>query len=679
MDPTAKLLAETATLMAPTLSTYKAMHDVGKQFGLPAANLQKIIIVYESGLESLEKAHAAGVTMGLGTDLIGEAQVGHNEEPVIRASVQLAAWWSGSEDPNDTITLQPFDEMHSVRVGCFEGASMPEFKQRVQGVTAPVASGGKDSATTVQRKLRVGAVSDPAEREADKMADAVVTALRSNNARAPYRMDAPGGGRVQRAQHNDTLVEPQPGIAIGQRIQRREASSTAGGDVSADVEHRIQRLRPAGSPLADPLRRSMEGAFGADFGAVRVHDGAASRDLNNELGAQAFTTGNDIFFRDGVPDGRSREGQALLAHELTHTVQQGASVSRQIQRKASKTARLVGATLNTTERSEPTIKGHSMAFDLTLDIPGKAGTEKVKEVDSEVASSLYGVTMEWWEEIVVDYDFDEADPAQVAAKKSGRIGNSTKPWSDIYLSNPQSQTFFRWKGSVKSAQSGGLSGTHTTGVNDNPAVNLSADSYKRRTLRFRISVTDSEGKSFKFDAIQVLVADNGALTSSVDQDSNGASLVAGTGEKAAMRYSSTVPLNVRHSDAVNFATQLRGKMRGVKHYLDTELDQAEEQARTLSKGNASIYNMQRVMIHKDLQQGNRLNGAPLIPSSDKYLAFDASDGGLLVAQVSGKKAKRMFYTKNQPRQISVNVNGNKVPMSVREFEQIPADTFNPGR
>ncbi len=90
-EPTAKLLADTATVMVPTLSTYRAMHDVGRQFGLPAANLEKNSVVYESGLASLELAHRAGVTMGLGTDLIGESQLRQNEELAIRAGVQPAA------------------------------------------------------------------------------------------------------------------------------------------------------------------------------------------------------------------------------------------------------------------------------------------------------------------------------------------------------------------------------------------------------------------------------------------------------------------------------------------------------------------------------------------------------------------------------------------------------------
>jgi hypothetical protein len=69
----------------------------------------------------------------------------------------------------------------------------------------------------------------------------------------------------------------------------------------------------------------MESAFGADFGAVRVHTGPASTELNERIQAKAFTTGSDIYFRGSVPDVNSSSGQELLAHELTHTIQQGAA------------------------------------------------------------------------------------------------------------------------------------------------------------------------------------------------------------------------------------------------------------------------------------------------------------------------------------------------------------------
>lgn len=87
----AELMAAKGAVMVPTLATYKAMNDVGGRLGLPAANQRKNIVVYESGLESLEIAVQAGVTLGLGTDLIGETQSYQNTEMAIRAEVQSAA------------------------------------------------------------------------------------------------------------------------------------------------------------------------------------------------------------------------------------------------------------------------------------------------------------------------------------------------------------------------------------------------------------------------------------------------------------------------------------------------------------------------------------------------------------------------------------------------------------
>ena len=88
--PTAALVAARDAVVVPTLVTYKAMNDHGPSLGLPATNINKNRIVYETGLRSLELMVSAGVTMGFGTDLIGETQTMQNEELIIRAEVQPA-------------------------------------------------------------------------------------------------------------------------------------------------------------------------------------------------------------------------------------------------------------------------------------------------------------------------------------------------------------------------------------------------------------------------------------------------------------------------------------------------------------------------------------------------------------------------------------------------------------
>jgi len=110
-----------------------------------------------------------------------------------------------------------------------------------------------------------------------------------------------------------------------EELQRKVAGlapAAGGADVGPDLESSIHRARSGGQPLSDGVRQPMERAFGADFGRVRVHnDGEADR-LNRSIQGRAFTTGQDIFLRQGEFRPGSSEGQRLLAHELTHVVQQ---------------------------------------------------------------------------------------------------------------------------------------------------------------------------------------------------------------------------------------------------------------------------------------------------------------------------------------------------------------------
>jgi len=116
------------------------------------------------------------------------------------------------------------------------------------------------------------------------------------------------------------LPEEDEEVKMKPLVQR---SSAAGGMAATpDLEASIQQARGSGQPLADSVRKPMEQAFGADFSGVNVHTDTQSDQLNQSIQAKAFTTGKDIFFRQGEYDPGSRGGQELIAHELTHVVQQ---------------------------------------------------------------------------------------------------------------------------------------------------------------------------------------------------------------------------------------------------------------------------------------------------------------------------------------------------------------------
>ena len=87
---TAIEVADAGAVIVPTLATYEAMHQMGAALGMPAKNLAKNEIVYKAGLKAVQTAVEAGVTLGFGTDLIGQAQPRQNREFVLRAEVQPA-------------------------------------------------------------------------------------------------------------------------------------------------------------------------------------------------------------------------------------------------------------------------------------------------------------------------------------------------------------------------------------------------------------------------------------------------------------------------------------------------------------------------------------------------------------------------------------------------------------
>ncbi len=160
--------------------------------------------------------------------------------------------------------------------------------------------------------LRVSSPTDAAEVEAESTARKIV---RMPAPRGSIRSAAPA-----RLQRSASLIR-QPAL-------QRSHDTPAVAPVPAATATEISNTGSSGSPLPDGVRGFMEPRFGADFSAVRIHTDDRAASLNRQLSAQAFTVGNHVFFgRDRFqPD--TSEGRELIAHELTHTIQQGAAVQR---------------------------------------------------------------------------------------------------------------------------------------------------------------------------------------------------------------------------------------------------------------------------------------------------------------------------------------------------------------
>jgi hypothetical protein len=223
-----------------------------------------------------------------------------------------------------------------------ESESLESEESLAQRETVQRQEEGKEFGTPyslpVQAKLTIGEPGDKYEQEADRVASQVVEQINS-----PEAAQSTQGQSVQRQEEPVEELQRQPSISNLQRsplplevqreampaeeelqaksiLQSREA--IAGGEASTDLDTAINRARGGGQSLDAGLQRSMGQAMGADFSGVKVHTDAQSDQLNQTIQAKAFTKGQDVFFRSGAYEPGSRGGQELIAHELTHVVQQ---------------------------------------------------------------------------------------------------------------------------------------------------------------------------------------------------------------------------------------------------------------------------------------------------------------------------------------------------------------------
>ena len=182
----------------------------------------------------------------------------------------------------------------------------------------------------MRTKLTVGPAGDTYEREADRIAKQVVGVRDVSAQRAVQRQPEEEEKLQMKTLRRQDEVEDE----LQMRSLQQEVG-IEGGNVGPDVAQSIKRARGKGQALPDNVRAPMENVIGADFSGVRVHTGADASALNDSMGARAFTTGQDIFFRKGEYSPETSGGRETLAHELTHVVQQngsGVSPTRMVER-----------------------------------------------------------------------------------------------------------------------------------------------------------------------------------------------------------------------------------------------------------------------------------------------------------------------------------------------------------
>lgn len=162
-----------------------------------------------------------------------------------------------------------------------------------------------DDRSTIQPKLKIGAPGDKYEKEADAVADQVM-------------------------QMPDSSGQEVPAAKCDKGVLQMKSDHVTDSYASTSLAGTIDRTKGQGQTLPDGIQHELSDKIGADFSQVKVHTDTQAIQMSEELGAKAFTHGSDIYFNKGQYSPGSSQGKHLLAHELTHTVQQSGKVNARV-------------------------------------------------------------------------------------------------------------------------------------------------------------------------------------------------------------------------------------------------------------------------------------------------------------------------------------------------------------
>ena len=204
--------------------------------------------------------------------------------------------------------------------------------------------GNSEPAFKPQAKLKIGKSNDKYEQEADAIADKVVQkkglfgsepffppargqVIQRFNESENERIKSKETEQIQEKPIRESIT-PLVQRQVINEIQEKEStdevqrSSDSNLGVNPNIETKLASSKGGGRPMEDSTKNKMEAGFGTNFSDVKIHDDSNAVQMNKEFGSQAFANGNDIYFNEGKYNPTSNDGQHLLAHELTHTVQQ---------------------------------------------------------------------------------------------------------------------------------------------------------------------------------------------------------------------------------------------------------------------------------------------------------------------------------------------------------------------
>ncbi len=196
------------------------------------------------------------------------------------------------------------------KLGCACGGGCPNWQ---------------NASLKIQPKLKIGAPNDKYEQEADRVADQVMSMPEPAAQRQPLEEDEEEIQTKPLAGKITPLIQRQeiPEEGEDEELLQVKTIGDKTSEVTSQIGSDIQSLQGDGQPLSESERSFFEPRFGTDFSSVRVHTDTRAASVARSVNARAFTLGRDVVFGTGQYLPSNKAGRHLMAHELTHVVQQG--------------------------------------------------------------------------------------------------------------------------------------------------------------------------------------------------------------------------------------------------------------------------------------------------------------------------------------------------------------------
>lgn len=238
---------------------------------------------------------------------------------------------SATQQPIQRADMAEEEELQAKSLGdsAIQREAAPEEEVQMQPLAASITPVVQRDSLPEEEEVQAKPLNNSIQREALPEEEEPVQ-MKALTAETLQRDSLPEEEEVQTKPSGNSTIQREA-APEEEEVQTKPSLQRAGSDefqATDNIESQISSSKGSGNPLPDDVRSFMEPRFGADFSQVRVHTGGEAIQMSQNLSAQAFTHGSDIYYGSG----KAPANDALTAHELTHVVQQnGNQVQRQTQ------------------------------------------------------------------------------------------------------------------------------------------------------------------------------------------------------------------------------------------------------------------------------------------------------------------------------------------------------------